>query len=115
MIKQGTNKPIILTFETAPTDLSVTLHNEIQVLKHWAMADMISHNGTMLEAPVTQEESFAWEEGPCEIEVRWTDADGIVMKRVIRENIEHTTDDTVLTVTENYVEESYEEEEIIPI
>lgn len=97
MIKQGTNKPIIIVLDAEPVDIAVTLHNEITTLKHWNIADLIaSEDGKTFTAGYTQQESSAWEEGPCEIEVRWTDSDGIVHKREISENIEWTKDNTVL-------------------
>lgn len=97
MIKQGTNKPITIQFQHTPEDISVTLHNEIETLKHWDMADLLTDEDELLyTAPITQEESFAWEEGPCEIEIRWEDEDGIIHKRIVRENIEWTMDSTVL-------------------
>lgn len=103
MIRQGTNKPIVMNFIVAPTDIVVTLHNEIEVLKRWDVTDMTQdETGLIWTAPVEQAESKGWEEGPCEIEIRWVpsegDKAGIVQKHVIRETIEHTTDGTELQV-----------------
>ena len=113
MIKQGTNKPIKISFEIEPRSISVTLHNEIATLKHWGEPDLVTDDRLTFYAPVTQAESSAWEEGPCEIEIRWVDGsgskEGIVQKRVIREDIERTMDDTVLETELFY----FEEEEII--
>lgn len=101
MIKQGTNKPIIIVLDAEPVDIAVTLHNEITTLKHWNMADLTAgEDGHTFRADYTQQESAAWEEGPCEIEIRWTDADGIVHKREISENVEWTKDQTVLATEE---------------
>ena len=103
MIRQGSNKPIVVTFEVEPEDISITLHNEISVLKHWSLDDpdlTASEDGLTYTASYTQEESFGWEEGPCSIEIRWMDSDGnnagIVQKKTIHEVIEHTVDQTVI-------------------
>lgn len=77
MIIQGSNEPIRITFDVVPLDVSVTLSNEIEILKHWDMANLTcSSDNLVFSAPFTQEESMAWEEGPCEIIVRWTDSTG---------------------------------------
>ena len=97
MIIQGSNKPIKITFDEVPADISITLHNEIQILKHWAMVDLtVSDDDLTYTAPITQTESAVWEEGPAEIEVRWMDDTGIVRKFVVHETVEHTTDSTEL-------------------
>lgn len=101
MIRQGSNEPIVITFDTLPADVSVTLCNEIQTLKHWDMEGLIpSSDGISYRAPYLQEESLEWEEGPCEIHVRWVDADGdhkgVVQHIVLREVIEHSGDTEIL-------------------
>ena len=101
MIKQGSNQPITITFDVHPADVSVSLVNEIATLKHWDMADLIpSSDGISYSAPYTQEESLEWEEGPCEIQVRWVDSAGdykdTVQSITLREVIEHSGDTTIL-------------------
>jgi hypothetical protein len=101
MIKQGSNEPIVITFDVQPADISVTLHNEIATLKHWNKDDLTpNEDGLSYSAPYTQEESLEWEEGPCEIQVRWVDSAGDYKGKVqsitLREIIEHSGDTTIL-------------------
>lgn len=101
MIRQGSNEPITITFDIQPADISVSLVNEITTLKHWDMQDLVADpDGISYSAPYTQEESLEWEEGPCEIQVRWVDSAGDykdkVQHIVLREVIEHSGDTTIL-------------------
>ena len=102
MIVQGTNIPIKLVFDTIPLDISVALVNEIAVLKHWDLEDLtVSEDGLEYTAPISQEESFYWEEGPCWIEVEWVDSDGDLAGQKqhlkARESIIYRKDNTILT------------------
>lgn len=75
MIIQGSDKPIIIIFDTAATNVSVALVNEITELKHWNTVDMaISEDGKSFTCPITQEESMAWEEGPAAVHIKWNSA-----------------------------------------
>lgn len=101
MIRQGSNEPIVITFDVPPSDISVSLVNEIITLKHWDKNDLVSSEDELsYSAPYTQEESLEWEEGPCEIQVRWIDGSGDYSGRVqcvtLREVIEHSGDTTIL-------------------
>ena len=97
MIIQGTNNPITIIFTDTPTDVSVALVNEIQTLKHWAMADLVdAGDGLTFTCPISQEESFGWEEGPCWVEVSWTDADGVKSHERASEYIDFWHDKTIL-------------------
>ena len=97
MIIQGTNIPITITFTETPLDVSVALVNEIQIFKRWAMADMVdTGDGLTYQCPITQTESFQWEEGPCWIEVEWTDENGTKQHEKSRDDIIYRKDKTVL-------------------
>lgn len=97
MIIQGTNIPITITFTDTPLDVSVVLVNEIETIKHWTMADMVdSGDGLTYQCPITQAESFLWEEGPCWIEVEWTDENGTKQHEKSRDDIIYRKDKTVL-------------------
>lgn len=101
MIKQGSNEPISITFDVIPVDISVTLSNEIRIMKHWNKSDLqVSEDGLVYKATYSQEESLEWDEGPCEIQVRWVDGsgdrEGTVQHTVLREVIEHSPDTTIL-------------------
>jgi len=110
MINQGSNDPITIVCDVIPIDISVTLHNEIEILKHWAKDDLIaSEDRLTYTAPISQEESMAWEEGPCEVEVRWVDRSGdnagIVQTEVLRDYIQYQQDQSVLDTEEAIVTE----------
>ena len=78
MIIQGSNEPIYIIFQDINDlpegDMSVSLRNEIEELKHWNKADLsVIDNGYTYIAPITQAESKAWEAGPCVVEVKYVD------------------------------------------
>ena len=80
MIVQGSNEPIIFKFDdindVPEDDIHVTLKNEITILKQWGMGDLdinLNPNVMEIKAPITQEESMTWEEGPCWIELKYLD------------------------------------------
>lgn len=76
MIIQGSDKPIKIIFDTAPTNVSVSLVNEITEFKHWNTADMqVSEDGKVFSCPITQQESMAWEEGPAAVKIKWNSAE----------------------------------------
>ena len=75
MIFQGSDKPITIVFDTVPTNVSVSLVNEITVFKHWNTSDMtVSSDGKTYTCPITQQESMSWEEGPAAVKVKWNSA-----------------------------------------
>lgn len=75
MIIQGSDKPITIILDTAASNVSVALVNEITELKHWDTTDMvISEDGKSFTCPITQEESMAWEEGPAFVHIKWNSA-----------------------------------------
>ena len=97
MIRQGSNQPIVVTFTSAPESVSINLCNEIRDMKHWSLTDL--EPGTdELEyiARYPQEESMGWDEGPCRIEIRWTDSDGIIHREIRHDYISYTQDKTIL-------------------
>ena len=101
MIVQGSNTPITVTFDVQPADVEITLHNEIEILKQWDYEELVfDETGLVCKATYTQDESLQWEEGPCEIEVRWIDATGDfageVQTQRRRELIEWSKDQTIL-------------------
>lgn len=98
MIIQGTNKPITVTFTETPISASLALVNEIEVLKRWALVDLVdSGDGLTFKAPVSQEESFGWEEGPCWLELEWlTEEHGEKQHARMRDDIIYRMDKTVL-------------------
>lgn len=98
MIMQGGNTPITVTFDERPKDVTVTLYNEIQILKQWIMPELyFDSTGTICTANYAQEESSEWEEGPCEIEIRWTDSSGTVHTKITRDLICYSADKTILS------------------
>ena len=98
MIIQGTNNPITITFTETPIDVSVALVDEIHTIKRWNMADLVdSGDALTYTCPISQEESMSWEEGPCWIEVSWTESDGSKHFERSRDDIRFWQDKTVLT------------------
>ena len=97
MIIQGGNSPITIGFDAAPIDISVALVNEIAILKQWNLADLDTEFGLEYDAPITQQESQQWEEGPCWIEVKWTDSEGTVQQIRQKDEIIRWTDGTIVS------------------
>lgn len=99
MIIQGSNEPITLIFtdmENLPgNDMSISLRNETEEIKHWGMADLDIADGTYA-APITQEESKDWPEGPCKIEIKWLDSVGNTVFLRLREEIMSWDDKRIL-------------------
>lgn len=105
MIIQGSNEPITVTFDIIPADVSITLHNEIQTFKQWNTEELyVSDDGLTYTAPIDQLESYSWEEGPCEIQVRWMDSTGdmagIVQTAILRDSIIYSRDQEILEAGE---------------
>lgn len=74
MIIQGTNRPIILSFQDSMEDIKdieVCLYgSENAFLKHWDIED-ISIEDKKVICPITQYESINFTPGKCHIEVKW--------------------------------------------
>ena len=79
MIIQGTNIPLVVTFDGSVTDcaaLVITLWRRNRTeLKRWTMADMVI-NADIVTLPVSEEETAAWPEGYNTLEAKGLDADG---------------------------------------
>lgn len=118
MIVQGSNDPIRITFDSEPADVSVTIGNEIRIFKSWSFEDLnrdMDEEGYTYEAPIYQEESLDFDEGPCVIEVKWTELGNVQFARV-RELIAYSDNREILTEWPAPIEsgeEYYEEEEVI--
>lgn len=107
MIIQGSNTPITFIFsdinDTPGDDVSVLLSNRVQTLKRWGASDLVvSEDGLQFSAPVSQEESASWEEGPCVIEMKWLDAETQQTAFLkVRTEIMRWNDETVLVESED--------------
>jgi hypothetical protein len=82
MIYQGSNSPIVITFDAAIDglkDLSVGLYDKHQKpLKKWIMSD-VTISGNEVICPLTQAETVAMHEGNATLLVKWSDSDGDVL------------------------------------
>lgn len=79
MIIQGTNNPIIFTFDkpmNTIADIEISLiGSDNKELKHWTLDD-VEIDGEHIYAPLKQEETIKFPAGKCSIEVKWMDALG---------------------------------------
>jgi len=97
MIIQGGNEPIRIIFDEPPSNVSLILANEILTYKHWDAGDFIvSNDGKEYEAPIEQSESRSWEEGRCQLQLKWMDGEGVVQFYVKRDWIVPWDDHTIL-------------------
>lgn len=105
MIIQGSNAPILLTFESSMdsiTDFSAALVSrklvdKTSILKHWEKAD-IEVNETAVALPLTQEETMEFPSGVCSLEIKWVDEDNVHFADVVNINVEHRADKTKLAI-----------------
>ena len=101
MIIQGSNNPITVTFQdindVPGSSMSISLRNEIAELAHWSYDNLeVSEDGLTLSAPITQEQSMAWPQGPCVIEIKWLEVNGGTMFARVRDYIGPWRDGTIL-------------------
>lgn len=79
MIIQGTNAPIIVTFDADISDLPVLVISlwcrEKTELKRWEKADMVI-DGDTAALPLTEEETAAFPEGTITLEAKGLDENG---------------------------------------
>lgn len=82
MIVQGSNEPLYIEFidvnDLPADDISISLRNEIEELKHWGKEDVTKDELTYT-APISQEESIDWPVGPCVIEIKYLDNFGNII------------------------------------
>lgn len=98
MIIQGSNTPVLIdVFREDVTDMSVSLRVPGAEVKHWGLDDLTVDDSGLMVAPITQEESMAWEDGECTIEIKWTDVDGNTNFAIIKEHIVKWGDRTLLS------------------
>jgi hypothetical protein len=82
MIYQGSNSPIVITFDEPADglkDLSIGLYDKSKnPLKTWNL-DTVEISGNDVTCPLTQEETSAMEDGYVTFLVKWSDGDGDVI------------------------------------
>lgn len=107
MIVQGSNAPILLTFDNIMenvTDFSAVLvsrrlGDENKIIKQWTKDD-IEIGGLDIILPLTQEETMEFPSGTHALEVKWVNEDNICFANVVNVNIEYRADKTKLNIGE---------------
>lgn len=89
-IIQGSNQPIIVTFDNDITDikdLHVALFSNHEPLKEWYMDDIIIEGNTAT-CPLKQAETLSFKRGACTIEIKWMDEEGdVYLSEIVRSQI----------------------------
>lgn len=78
MIIQGTNRPIVFTFEESMEDIldiEICLYSNNQEIKHWTLGD-VDIDDNRIVCPLTQAETVLFPAGKCTIEVKWMNSYG---------------------------------------
>ena len=102
MIIQGSNQPIVITFDDDinenAQDLKVLLYTTSGELKSWEKADL-TIAGNSAVAALTQEETLSFPVGSCYIEIKWLDSKGITQfNKVVQDKIVFRSDKRLLEV-----------------
>lgn len=99
MIVQGSNTPLTLRFKEDVSNcqyMEVHLSHLGEELKHWSAGDL-NINGSLVEAPLFQEDTLSFPCGICEIEVKWVDQEGVLkFGRKIRDSVVLRNDRTIV-------------------
>ena len=83
MIIQGSNEPIVITFDSDVSEIrewSVSLYGEDKrgaptvLLKHWDTADLVM-DGMQAYAPLTEDETLEFHPCVASLEIKWLDSD----------------------------------------
>ena len=86
MIIQGSNLPIVITFDedmSSLVDWSMSLFMEDKrtkeqtLLHHWGLHD-ITIDGVTISAPLTEEETMSFPVGVATLEIKWLTQDEII-------------------------------------
>ena len=100
MIIQGSNLPIVVKFNRDVSGIeSIEIHMytpDGEELKHWSRGDVYI-NGNIVSAPITQEESMAFEPGTFVLEVKWLENGATHFTHRIRDTIVDRTDKTIMS------------------
>ena len=102
MIIQGSNQPIVITFDDDikenTKDLKVLLYTTSGELKSWTMDDLVIA-GCSATAALTQEETLSFPVGNCYIEIKWLDSAGITQfNKIVQDRIVFRSDKRLLEV-----------------
>ena len=108
MIIQGSNSPIVMSFDndaSSVKDWSLALYGEDKrgrpsvFLKHWDAEDLVI-DGSIVYAPLSEEETFNFMPCVASLEIKWLDDDDVIYhSEVVRIRIRGRNDKTPLTVT----------------
>lgn len=106
MIIQGSNSPIVIAFDNDVSDVaewSVALYGEDKrgaptiLLKHWGTGD-ITVEGSVVYAPLTEDETMEFAPCVASLEMKWLDPDdNIFHSDVVRVRISGRNDKTKMT------------------
>lgn len=103
MIIQGSNAPILLTFESSMESIvdfsaalvSRQLSGEATILKQWGKED-ISISDTDVALPLEQEETMEFPNHVCSLEIKWVDENDIHFADVVKILVQPRADKTKL-------------------
>jgi len=109
MIVQGSNNPIIVSFDedvSSIQDWSMSLYGEDKrgapgdLLKHWGLDDVeIDENS--VSAPLSQEETLAFPPCVATLEIKWLNADDLIFhSKKVRIRIDGRNDSTHLMTSD---------------
>lgn len=119
MIIQGSNSPIVMTFDSDASSVkewSIALYGEDRhgapsvLLKHWSAEDL-TIDGSVVYAPLGEDETLEFNPCVASLEIKWLDPDdNIFHSDVIRVRISGRNDKTPMTVSPIENEDSGDED-----